>query len=157
MTHESNPELGIADQKLSLKFDSTNLTSTFNTWQWHQQWGRYRIPTVPMWMLKVFQKINRYLHKIPHTYFEIFLSMEKVKNPDPQGRVADPVHFRPDPDPANWNFKNRIRILLPLTKNQFKHQLFSHQSDFFWYLNDDYFFLKKGKKFTWKCVKKALF
>ena len=27
------------------------------------------------------------------------------------GRVADPVHFWPDPDPANQNFKNRIRIL----------------------------------------------
>ena len=31
-------------------------------------------------------------------------------------RVADPVHFRPDPDPENLNFKNRIRILLALTK-----------------------------------------
>ena len=29
-------------------------------------------------------------------------------------RVADPVHFRPDPDPANQNFKtgSRIRFLL---------------------------------------------
>ena len=36
-------------------------------------------------------------------------------------RAADPVHFRPDPDPANQNFKNRIRILLALTKNQFKN------------------------------------
>ena len=29
-------------------------------------------------------------------------------------RVADPAHFRPDPDPANQNFKtgSRIRILL---------------------------------------------
>ena len=32
-----------------------------------------------------------------------------------EGRVADPVHFRPDP--ANQNFKNRIRILLLFTKN----------------------------------------
>ena len=39
-------------------------------------------------------------------------------------RVADPVRFRPDPDPANQDFKNRIRILLALTKNQFKHQIF---------------------------------
>ena len=37
------------------------------------------------------------------------------------GRVADPVYFRPDPDPENQNFKNRIRILLALTKNQFNH------------------------------------
>ena len=31
----------------------------------------------------------------------------------PVPRVADPVHFRPDPDPANQNFKtgSRIRIL----------------------------------------------
>ena len=41
------------------------------------------------------------------------------------GRVADLVHFwpdpAPDPDPANQNFENRIRILMALTKNQFKH------------------------------------
>ena len=32
-------------------------------------------------------------------------------------RVADPVHFRPapDPDPANQNFKTGSRILLALT------------------------------------------
>ena len=29
--------------------------------------------------------------------------------------VADPVHFQPDPDPPNQNFKNRLRILLALT------------------------------------------
>ena len=44
-------------------------------------------------------------------------------------RVADPVHFRPDPAPANQNFVNRIRILWALTKNQFKHlNFFSHQT-----------------------------
>jgi len=26
------------------------------------------------------------------------------------GRVADPVHFWPDPDPANQNFKTGFRI-----------------------------------------------
>ena len=39
-------------------------------------------------------------------------------------RVADPVHFRPDPnpDPANQNFKIRIRILLALISiNLFSH------------------------------------
>ena len=41
-------------------------------------------------------------------------------------RVADPVHFRPDPDPANQNFKFQIRILLALTKNQFKLLNFFH-------------------------------
>jgi len=66
-------------------------------------------------------------------------------------RVADPVHFRPDPapDPANQNFKIGSGSYWHL-KNQFKHlNFFSHQTYFFWYLND-YFFLKK---FTWKCVK----
>ena len=62
-------------------------------------------------------------------------------------RVADPVHFRPDPDPANQNLKNRIRILLALTKNQLKHLNFFHikhiSSDR--YLNGDYFYLKNGK------------
>ena len=43
--------------------------------------------------------------------------------PDPQvSRVADPVHFRPDPE--NPNFENRIRILLALIHNQFKHVKF---------------------------------
>ena len=50
------------------------------------------------------------------------------KNSAGKCRVADPVHFRPDP--ANHNFKNRIRvrirILLALTKNQFKHLNFFH-------------------------------
>ena len=41
-------------------------------------------------------------------------------------RVADPVHFRPDPDPANQNFETGSRILLALTKNQLKHQIFFH-------------------------------
>ena len=40
--------------------------------------------------------------------------------------VADPVHFRPDPDTANQNFKNRIRILLAFIKNQLKHQILFH-------------------------------
>ena len=59
-------------------------------------------------------------------------------------RVALPVYFRQDP--ANQNFKNRIRfwILLTLTKNQFKRLNFFHikhiSSDI---LNDDYFYLKK--------------
>ena len=46
-------------------------------------------------------------------------------------RVADPVHFRLDPDPANQNFKNRNRILLAIIKIQFKHLHFLYQSDFF--------------------------
>jgi len=43
-------------------------------------------------------------------------------------RVADLVHFWPDPapDPANQNFKNQIRIQLALTKNQIKHLNFFH-------------------------------
>ena len=42
----------------------------------------------------------------------------------------DPVHFRPDlaEDPANQNLKNRIRILLAFTKNQFKHINFFHSN-----------------------------
>ena len=48
-------------------------------------------------------------------------------------RVADPVHFWPDPDPANKNFKNRIRIPDPTGTYQKSIQtsIFSHQSDFF--------------------------
>ena len=77
-----------------------------------------------------------------------------------EGRVANPVHFWPDPDPANQNFKNRIRIPDPTGtyQNSIETSIFfsSHQSDFFWYLNDEYFYMKKIEKLTWKCVK-ALF
>ena len=49
------------------------------------------------------------------------------------------------PDPANQNLKNRIRILLALTKNQFKHLIFFHinqiSSDIFML----FFSLKKFK------------
>ena len=44
-------------------------------------------------------------------------------------KVADPVLFRPDL--ANQNFKNRILILVALTKNQFKHIIFSLNSIIF--------------------------
>ena len=65
-------------------------------------------------------------------------------------RVADPVHFRPDPFPANQNFKKWIRILLEIKYNQFKHHFFSSwQSDFFRYFYVDFFTLKI-KTFTWK-------
>ena len=42
-------------------------------------------------------------------------------------RVADPVHFRPDPDPANQNFKigSESRILLAL-KESIKTSKFFH-------------------------------
>ena len=61
-------------------------------------------------------------------------------------RVADLIHFRRGTDPANQNFKNPIRILLALAKNQFKHlNFFAHQTYFFLYLNNDYFYLKKWK------------
>ena len=70
-------------------------------------------------------------------------------------RVADPFHFRPDPDPANQNFKNRIRILLALTKNQFKNlKFFSHQTYVFLLIFEWWLFLsEKVEKFIWKCVK----
>ena len=42
-----------------------------------------------------------------------------------KSRVADPVPFWHNPDPANQNFLNRIRIQLALTKWQFEHLNFS--------------------------------
>ena len=62
--------------------------------------------------------------------------------------VADPVHFQPDPDPENQKFKNRIRILLVLTENQFKHLNFFHNNQ----ISSDIFMLillpEKIEKFT---------
>ena len=66
-------------------------------------------------------------------------------------RVTDPVRFRPDP--ANQNFKNRIRVLLAFTKYQYKQQIFfKYHSDFFRYFNVDFFEPESMEKFT-----KALF
>jgi len=71
-----------------------------------------------------------------------------------QYRVVDPVHFRLDPDPANQNFKNRIWILLALTKNQFNHLIFFLKSIGFLQIFECCFNIpEKMEKFTWKCVK----
>ena len=68
--------------------------------------------------------------------------------------VADPVHFRPAPDPANQNFENRIRIRIILALSyQFKHRNFFHIKHISF---DIWMMIKKMEKFTWKCVK-ALF
>ena len=71
---------------------------------------------------------------------------------------SNPVHFRPDPDPANQNVKNRIRILLALAKKEFK------TSQFFFHINQIssdiwmlIFFFLKMYNFTWKCVKALFF
>ena len=45
--------------------------------------------------------------------------------------VADPAHFRPDPDPTGAHQES-------IQTSEF----FSYQSDFFRYLNVDYFYLK---------------
>ena len=49
------------------------------------------------------------------------------------GRAADPVHFRPDPDPANQNFKigSGSRILLALKESFLISKFFSHPTCFF--------------------------
>ena len=56
-------------------------------------------------------------------------------------RVADPVHFRPDPDPANQNFKSgsgsRIRILLFYKKNTF----FLSRIFFAWFMTIFFFLM----------------
>ena len=39
------------------------------------------------------KSLGRKLNHVPHWFFAVPV------------RVADPVHFRPDPDPANQNFK----------------------------------------------------
>ena len=93
--------------------------------------------------------------------------------------VVYPVHFRPDPDPAIQNLKNRIRILLahfrldPDPANQnFKtgsgsywhspgiKSLKSNMYIFFTSISSDtwmmIFLPEKIEKFTWKCLK-ALF
>ena len=72
-------------------------------------------------------------------------------------RVADLVHFRPAPDPANKNFENRIRILLALIKNQFKHLNFFHikniSSDIWMII----IFIWKNGKIHLKMYKSSLF
>ena len=61
--------------------------------------------------------------------------------------------MRRDPDLANQNFKNRIRILLALTKNQFKQlRLFFHINQISYNIFKVIFYLK-FEKLTLKCVK----
>ena len=69
-------------------------------------------------------------------------------------RVADPVHFQPDPDPVYQNFKIRFRILLALTKNQFKHLIYFISIRFLQVFKCWFFYLKK---FSCKCVHKSCF
>jgi len=76
-------------------------------------------------------------------------------------RVADPFHFRPDPDPANQNFKTRSRIWILLKKTTF----FLSRIFFAWFMpkkkfsmspevstlrNFCHFTKKKFKKFNMK-------
>ena len=96
--------------------------------------------------------IRRYRYRtginIPHGTYSIIQKKFNCRGWNLMGRVADPIHFRQDPDPSNQNFKNRIRILLALIKNQFKHlkKFASYQSDFFkYFLCMLFFYLKKWK------------
>ena len=72
-------------------------------------------------------------------------------------RVADPVHFWQDPDPANQNFKNQIRILLALTKNQFEHQNFFHINQICSDIWMVIFFIWKNGKIHLKMCKSSIF
>ena len=63
-------------------------------------------------------------------------------------KVEDPVHFRPDPDPENQKFFYPD----PDPTGSYQESIqtskfFSHQSNFFRFLNDDYFY-QKNEKFT---------
>ena len=90
--------------------------------------------------------VGRYLQRLSEWRFSYGIknSFTIHRNASPGGRVADLVHFRPDPDPANQNFKIRSgsRILLALKESIQTSKFFSHH--FFWYLND-YFYLIKWK------------
>ena len=67
--------------------------------------------------------------------------------------LADPVHFLPDPDPANYLFKTGSRILLAL-KESIPTSNFFCTSNIFLLIFEWWIFLsEKMEKFTWKCVK----
>ena len=66
-------------------------------------------------------------------------------------RVADPVHFRPDPapDPANQNFKNRLRDPSGTYQESIQtSKFFSHQTQCVKPLFIKYFFLVYRYNFT---------
>ena len=86
---------------------------------------------------------------IPHCWIQFRLIFQQWD------RVADPVHYRPDPapDPVNQNFKTGSRILLSLKESIQTSKFFSHQTYFFWYFEWWLFLSEKMEKFTWKCVK----
>ena len=62
--------------------------------------GTSYLPTYLFWCLGWF--------RIPIKVFQVMATLIRA-------RVSDPDHFRPDPDPAKQNLKNRILILLALT------------------------------------------
>ena len=74
------------------------------------------------------------------------------------GRVADPVHFRPDPDPANQNFKtgSGSRILLALQKSIQTSTFFhiKHISSDIWMM---IIFIWKNGKIHQKMCKSSIF
>ena len=66
-------------------------------------------------------------------------------------RVADPVHFRPDPEFGSSESEFKKPDPDPTATRQESIQtskFFSYQSDFFRYLNFDFFHLKKWGKIT---------
>ena len=76
--------------------------------------------------------------RIWDSHEKIRIRDEKSTDPGSEtlvGRVADPVHCRPDPapapDPANQYFKTGSRILLALKEPIQTSEFFAHQTYFF--------------------------
>ena len=87
--------------------------------------------------------------RIWDSHEKIRIRDEKSTDPGSEtlvGRVADPVHLRPDPAPdlANRYFETGSRILLALKETIQTSKFFSHQTYFLRYLNDN-FYLKNWK------------
>ena len=94
------------------------LPGRFSGNQVWERYGRYIEFLMIIWDI-LYKSVGTYRVRIFLAFFEEDPDIKKFV----EGRVADPVHFRPDPDPANQNFKIGSGSYWHL-KNQFKHQIF---------------------------------
>ena len=111
-------------------------------------------PRYPGWTTHTTSTIRRDMNQSPVYH------ATTVSTYSPSGFLKPGLRIRSifaDPDPANQNFKNRIRILLALAKNQFKHLIFFHIKHISFYIWMMIIFIWKNGKIPLKKCETSIF